>query len=144
MTIRHMAGALPRLLALLRHTHPDLVILSLPQANIIGRIAARLAGVPTVATFEHSTHLARRVYEGLYLVTSPVVDILLVDCNQTAKVALRRRYLARNLPPSCCRSAHFPQHVPKDRLVGPGSGIGRGSYRSGISLGSRIIAALSN
>jgi hypothetical protein len=63
MTIRHIAGALPRLLALLRKTRPDLVILSLPQANIVGRIAARLAGVPMVATFEHNTHLTRRIYE---------------------------------------------------------------------------------
>jgi glycosyltransferase involved in cell wall biosynthesis len=127
MTIRHMAGALPRLLALLRRTHPDLVILSLPQANIIGRIAARLAGVPTVATFEHSTHLARRVYESLYLLTSPAVDILLVDCNQTAKVALRRRYLARNLPrfvlPLCAFSSACPKRPASGSRIGHGPRI---------------------
>jgi glycosyltransferase involved in cell wall biosynthesis len=127
MTIRHMAGALPRLLALLRHTRPDLVILSLPQANIIGRIAARLAGVPKVATFEHNTHLARRVYEGLYLVTSLAVDILLVDCNQTAKVALRRRYLARNLPrfvlPLCGFSSACPKRPASGARIGHGPRI---------------------
>jgi len=112
MTIRHMAGALPRLLTLLRHTRPDVVILSLPQANIIGRIAARLAGVPTVAAFEHSTQLARRVYEGLYLVTSPAVDVLLADCNQTAKDALRRRYLARSLPRFVLPLCAFPSTCP--------------------------------
>jgi Glycosyl transferase 4-like domain len=104
MTIRHMAGALPRLLALLRHTRPDLVILSLPQANIIGRIAARLAGVPKVAIKP-----PKLPYTGaISRVTSPA---------------------------SCCRSADFPQHVPKDRPLGPGSGMGRGSCRSGVSLG---------
>jgi glycosyltransferase involved in cell wall biosynthesis len=127
MTIRHMAGALPRLLALLRHTRPDLVILSLPQANIVGRIAARLAGVPTVATFEHNTHLARRIYESLYLVTSPAVDILLADCNQTAKVALRRRYLARNLPrfvlPLCAFSSACPKRPASGTRIGPGPRI---------------------
>ena len=112
MTIRHMAGALPRLLTLLHHTRPDVVILSLPQANIIGRIAARLAGVPTVAAFEHSTQLARRVYEGLYLVTSPAVDVLLADCNQTAKDALRRRYLARSLPRFVLPLCAFPSTCP--------------------------------
>lgn len=131
MTIRHMAGALPRLLALLRHIRPDLVILSLPQANIIGRIAAHLAGVPTVAAFEHSTHLARRVYEALYVMTSPAVDILLVDCNQTAKVALSRRYLARNLPrfvlPLCAFSSASPKR--------PGSGTRIGHRPRIVSVG---------
>lgn len=62
MTWRHMAAALPRLVGLLRHQRPAILILSLPQANIVGRIAACLTGVPVVVSFEHNTRLSRRLF----------------------------------------------------------------------------------
>jgi glycosyltransferase involved in cell wall biosynthesis len=118
----HLAGALPRLLTLLRRECPDVLILSLPQANIVGRIAARIAGVPTVISFEHSTRLARRAYEHLYLASSWAVDILLADCTATADAAMRRRYLDHRIPrvvlPLCAFSAEAPKRPTRSAPVG--------------------------
>ena len=74
---------------------PDLVILSLPQANIAGRIAAFLCPRLTVASFEHNTHLAKSIYERLFRWTSRRVDWLLADCDVTAQEVASRLY-ARN------------------------------------------------
>src|SRR5690606_11207334 len=52
MTWRHMAAALPRLVELLRRERPAILVLSLPQANIIGRLAGCLARVPVIVSFE--------------------------------------------------------------------------------------------
>jgi len=122
MKAMHLAGALPRLVTLLRRERPDVLILSLPQANIIGRMAARMAAVPTVVSFEHSTGLARRAYEHLYLASSWAVDILLADCTPTADAAVRRRYLDQRIPrfilPLCAFSAEAPKRPIRTASIG--------------------------
>jgi glycosyltransferase involved in cell wall biosynthesis len=118
MTWRHMAAALPRLVRLLRRERPAILVLSLPQANIVGRLAACLTGVPVVVSFEHNTRLSRRLFELLYLLLSPRVDIMFADCARTAEVA-RRRHLGRSAPhfivPLCSfprQSARRPANIP--------------------------------
>ncbi|MEZ5656437.1 MAG: glycosyltransferase [Sphingobium sp.] len=71
---------------------PDLVILSLPQANIAGRIATLFCPRLTIASFEHNTHLAKRIYESLFRWTSRRVDWLLADCEATAQAVGSRLY----------------------------------------------------
>lgn len=84
--------SIPRFRQELKRFSPDLLVLSLPQANIAGRIAAMgLSGV-TVASFEHNTHLAKSLYERLFRLTSRRVDWLLADCEVTAHVAQDRLY----------------------------------------------------
>jgi glycosyltransferase involved in cell wall biosynthesis len=121
LTWRHMATAVPRLVALLRRERPAILILSLPQANIVGRLAACLARVPTVVAFEHNTRLSRRLFELLYLLLSPRVSMLFADCARTAEAA-RRRHLGRRLRhlivPLCAFSrqpARRPENVPSLR-----------------------------
>jgi glycosyltransferase involved in cell wall biosynthesis len=87
--------AVPRFWQAMRRLRPDVVILSLPQANIAGRIAASLAPRCVIASFEHSTHLARRPYETLFRITSRRVDWMLSDCLATAREAAERLYWAR-------------------------------------------------
>lgn len=89
-------GAVWRLAALMRRGAFDVVHVHLYRACIYGRIAARLAGVPTVVTTEHSlgdTHLEgrpiNRSIRALYLATarlsritiavSPKVEQRLID-----------------------------------------------------------------
>jgi glycosyltransferase involved in cell wall biosynthesis len=118
MTWQYMAAALPRLVGLLRRERPAILVLSLPQANIIGRLAASLTGVPVVISFEHNTRLSRRLFELCYLLLSPRVDMMFADCARTAEVA-RRRYLGRRLRhfvvPLCSFSrqpARRPSNIP--------------------------------
>jgi glycosyltransferase involved in cell wall biosynthesis len=80
------------LYVLVRRLRPDVILLSLPQANILGRIAAMLTGTPIVASFEHNTRLAKPIYELAYRLTSRRVDWLLADCETTAQEAGRRLY----------------------------------------------------
>jgi glycosyltransferase involved in cell wall biosynthesis len=118
MTWRHMAAALPGLVRLLRCERPEILILSLPQANIVGRLAACLTGVAVVIFFEHNTRLSQRLFEVLYLLLSPRVGIMFADCARTAKVA-QGRYSGRSarhlIVPLCSFSrqpARRPAHVP--------------------------------
>lgn len=88
--------SLPRILAALMGYRPDFVMLSLPQANIAGRMAvaaAKLLGQkPTVISFEHNTHLSKPIFERLYRLTSGVVNWLVADCEATAAEARARLY----------------------------------------------------
>jgi glycosyltransferase involved in cell wall biosynthesis len=84
--------AIPRFHRAMKAIDPDLVILSLPQANIAGRIAALAHPRSTIASFEHNTHLAKPLYEKLFRATSGRVDWLLADCVSTAHTAITRLY----------------------------------------------------
>jgi glycosyltransferase involved in cell wall biosynthesis len=117
MTWRHMAAALPRLVGLLRRERPAVMVLSLPQANIVGRLAACLTGVPLVVSFEHNTRLSRRLFELLNLLLSPRVGVMFADCARTAEVARQRFYLRRRVPhfvvPLCSFSRQPARRPPK-------------------------------
>ena len=112
MTWRHMAAALPRLVGLLRRERPAVLVLSLPQANIVGRLAACLTGVPVVVSFEHNTRLSRRLFELLYLLLSPRVGMMFADCARTAEVA-RQRYLGRPAPHFIVPLCSFSRQPPR-------------------------------
>lgn len=81
-----------RLARLLVNQKPAVLILSLPQANIIGRVVGWLAGVKTIVSFEHNDTLARPIYTKLFRATSGFVDIVLADCAQTMEVTSRKHY----------------------------------------------------
>lgn len=50
-TVRHLDGTFAGLLAALRRARPDLLHTHGYKAGILGRIAARLAGIPVISTF---------------------------------------------------------------------------------------------
>lgn len=83
------AAALP---ALLRRLRPHALILSLPQANLLGRLASVVARPRVVASFEHNTHLAKAAYERGWRLTSGLVDWLLADAPRTAQEVAGRLY----------------------------------------------------
>jgi len=92
MTVWHWLRAVPLFIAAIFRTRPDLLILSLPQANIAGRIAALAFPRLKLASFEHNTHLAKPFYERLFRFTSRRVDWLLADCETTANEVRERLY----------------------------------------------------
>jgi glycosyltransferase involved in cell wall biosynthesis len=128
MTWRHMAAALPRLVKLLRREHPAILVLSLPQANIVGRLAACLTSVPVVVSFEHNTRLSRRLFELLYLLLSPRVGMMFADCARTAEAA-RRRYLGRPAPHFVVPLCSFSRQPARRPANGP-------SLRSALRVAS--------
>jgi glycosyltransferase involved in cell wall biosynthesis len=85
-----------RLRDLLRRLDPDVVIASLPQANILSRLCLLLRRKPIFISFEHNTHLSKRLYEIAYRLTSARVDWIFADAQATLDVVTKRLY--RNAP----------------------------------------------
>jgi glycosyltransferase involved in cell wall biosynthesis len=77
---------------------PHATVLSLPQANILGRLVSLLAPMGVVCSFEHNTHLAKGAYEVAYRLLSGRVSVLLADADATAEEAAHRLY--RKTPPA--------------------------------------------
>ncbi len=92
MTPTSLASAALRLPAFLARVRPHVLILSLPQANLLGRLVSRIVRPRVVASFEHNTRLAKPVYERLWRLTSGWVDWLIADAPRTAVEVERRLY----------------------------------------------------
>ncbi|MGA0608387.1 glycosyltransferase [Phenylobacterium sp. VNQ135] len=68
----------------------DAVVLSLPQANLAGRLAAlRLKRRPVLYSFHHNTHFSNPLYGPMFRATASVVDGLLADSLGTAEAAAK-------------------------------------------------------
>lgn len=113
MKLADIPAAAVQLHARIRDTCPDIVIGSLPQANIIGRLCAALTGVPVFVSFEHNTHLSKRIYELLFRLTSMRVDWSFADCASTLHEAHRRLYAWRPPKTSVVPLIAFPPHQPR-------------------------------
>ncbi len=87
-----LLGAAVRLRRLMRRLKPQVLVLSLPHANLLGRALRPARPRPLVLSFEHNSHLARRLYEIGYRLSSGRVDGLLADCPATAEDAAARLY----------------------------------------------------
>ncbi len=66
---------LARLAPLIRRTRPHIVHTHLFHANVVGRLAARIAGVPRVVSSVHIMERERAWHPWLEAVTSPLVDV---------------------------------------------------------------------
>jgi hypothetical protein len=75
--------AVARLALMFRSECPDLVILSLPQANLAGRIASAFVPHALVVSFEHSIEYRRKVAHFLMAATAPLVDAVFYDHPET-------------------------------------------------------------
>ncbi len=93
MRQKHLPGIFFRLWKLLRRA-PDVVVASLPQANLLARLSLLLSRRAAFVSFEHNTHLARRAYEIGYRLTSHRVDWVFADAATTLHQALGRLYRA--------------------------------------------------
>ncbi len=76
-----MAAA--RLAMAFRAERPDVVILSLPQANLVGRIASFVVPRAMVVSFEHNMAYKRKVAHRLMAATAPLVDAVFYDHAET-------------------------------------------------------------
>lgn len=85
---------------------PKFIILSLPQANIIGRLAAIFFSVQVIS-FEHNTRLANFIYEKLFILTSFRVDLIFADCQTTLSEVKKRFYLNKNKAGICVPLIYF-------------------------------------
>lgn len=92
MRTKDLLRALPLLWRTLRRERPQIVIGSLPQANLLARLCVLLDRRTTFVSFEHNSHLARPVYETGYRLTSWRVDWMFADAAPTAAAAEARLY----------------------------------------------------
>jgi glycosyltransferase involved in cell wall biosynthesis len=92
MTPLSLVVAALGLIGTLLWRRPDVLILSLPQANLLGRLLAWIARPRVVASFEHNTRLAKPIYERGWRATSGAVDWLIADAPQTATEVSVRLY----------------------------------------------------
>lgn len=90
MTLGAFAAGLPNVFGQIRAFQPDAMILSLPQANIVGRLAALAFPRLCVASFEHSSEYSKSVYGSILKALSNRVDVILGDCQQTCTLAAER------------------------------------------------------
>ncbi len=104
-----------RLRRLLARLRPDVLVLSLPHANLIGRVLRPSRRRPLVVSFEHNSRLARPAYELGYRLTSGRVDWMLADCRATAEAAVARLY--QRPPPHVDVTPLIG--VPPERLAEP-------------------------
>jgi glycosyltransferase involved in cell wall biosynthesis len=81
-----------RLWRVVRRTRPQIVIGSLPQANLFARLCVALRTHITFVSFEHNTHLAKKAYEIGFRLTSWRVDWMLADSRTTLETAAERLY----------------------------------------------------
>lgn len=119
MTVPKLLIAFFRLRKLIKKLAPDMVICSLEQANILGRIAAKITGRCVVVSFEHSTFYSKRYYYPLLKLTFPLVDAVLYDSESTRK-AMYSFFNTHKVPwlytPLVSVAAHKEPHDYKTRV----------------------------
>jgi glycosyltransferase involved in cell wall biosynthesis len=106
MSAKGLGLAVFRLFRHMLHSRPDIVVLSLPQANIAGRVIGSLLGLKVIS-FEHNTVLAKPVYETLFRLTARAVDVIFVDCAQTGIEVRRKFYAKKKIPQFIVPLKHF-------------------------------------
>lgn len=114
MTPLSLVAAALGLVRTLRSLRPDVLILSLPQANLLGRLLAWTARPRVVASFEHNTRLAKPIYERGWRATSGVVDWLIADAPQTAAEVSARLYRRPPANVVVLPLVSFPDASPPD------------------------------
>ena len=89
LSLRAFVGTFFVMLRLIREWRPDMVVLSLKQANLLGRLAAMFAPRLHCVSFEHIARYRSRRAEGVY---GPVlkalswrVDEIWADCESTLR-----------------------------------------------------------
>lgn len=94
--VRMHVADLPRLYQRLRkrvhELRPNILIASLPQANLLARLSVMFCKEILFVSFEHNSHLAKRFYEIGYRLTSSRVDWVFADAESTLKTVLQRLY----------------------------------------------------
>lgn len=96
MRLRDIPRILLRLRRIIKLTRPDIVIGSLPQANLLARLCVLFNRKITFISFEHNSHLAKQIYESGCRLSSWRVDWLFADAKSTMEMAGKRLY--RRIP----------------------------------------------
>lgn len=99
LSLRACVLAVPRIIFEMRKFRPDRLILSLKQANVVGRLAATLQPQVICVSFEHTSEYRSRKFQFLYgpilRVLSFRVDEIWADCAETLR-ATRRYFVSRS------------------------------------------------
>lgn len=109
---------------ILRDWAPDTLISFAYRANLLGRIAGRLAGVPTIVSSIRNEHVGTRTRELALRGTDNLATVTTTNSSRCARGLVDRRV------------------VPADRLVVVPNGIDARPYRTDASRRAAVRAAL--
>jgi glycosyltransferase involved in cell wall biosynthesis len=103
---------------------PDTLISFVYQANVLGRIAGRLAGVPTIVSSIRNEHFGGRTRDVVLRGTDGLATLTTTNSSRAARGLIDRRV------------------VPADRLVVVPNGLDTGLYRTDAPRRAHTRAAL--
>ena len=83
--------SLPRLVRILRRQKPEIVCTFMYHANVLGRVAARMAGVPTVVSSIRNAMFGGRIADRLMAMTDRLATLTTTNSELAAKALLERR-----------------------------------------------------
>lgn len=118
-----------RLIQQLRAWQPSVLITFSYHSDILGRVAGRLAGVPTIVASLRTAHAKTFLRERVYWLTEPLTDLTVSNSQAGVDYMLSRGILkphkTRVIPNGMFTGA-FPDQVPRDEMrahlgIGPGT-----------------------
>ena len=154
LSLRALFRGAAALFKTLRNSRPDMVVLSLKQANVIGRFVLILFPGVRCVSFEHISRYRARRMEGLYRhllrLLSFRVDDVWADCTQT--LLDTRRYFSRrqrreHVVPlfgadlECAAKTDYAPHRPL-RLVAAGRLVARKNFGLMIEIIAQLRRSL--
>jgi glycosyltransferase involved in cell wall biosynthesis len=101
-----------RLRSLLEGIRPQVVIGSLPQANLLARLATWSRRDICFISFEHNTRLAKAIYEAGFRLTSARVDWVFADSAETLRHTVSDFYRKPPTLQSIVPLVSFPEAAP--------------------------------
>ncbi|MFA5552760.1 MAG: glycosyltransferase [Trueperaceae bacterium] len=121
---RYDPRSLTRLVRILRNHHPDVICTFMYHANVLGRIAARLVGIPIVVSSIRNLLFGGRLSERLMSATDRLANVTTTNSVQVAQQLVQkgivdpRRMLV--IPNAIQTSALSVPQPTRAELVGPG------------------------
>lgn len=89
-------SSLPRLVRILKRLRPDIVCTFMYHANVLGRVAAKIAGVPAVVSSIRNAVFGGRLAERLMSITDGMADVTTTNSQLAADSLLARGVVQRN------------------------------------------------
>ena len=111
---RSLFGALRELTRLLRTRQPSALVTFMFHANVLGRIAGRVASVPVIVSSVRAEHFGGKMRDWLERLTEPLACATVVNSTRVGEALVRRRVIARQ------RLAYVPNAVVWGDARSPG------------------------
>lgn len=92
---RYDPSSLPRLVRIIRSHQPDIVCTFMYHANVLGRVASKIARVPSVVSSIRNSVFGGAIADRLMAATDRLADFTTTNSRLAAEALLERRVVAR-------------------------------------------------